>query len=162
MKLFMAIFALLFISSISCSTDFDVQPDSTDFITYGLGGGELGAEWTEITIKGNGEVQYHYRFPLGTEKQQRETSKQILLSSKEMKNLLQSLVSAGLFDLSSEPTRGADIPASTIKAEIDGHTIQARIDNLFTAGQEKNSQWKQVHDLLWPLIKRAHPERRAN
>ena len=135
-------------SSIPRQIRFEVQPDESDFIDYTFGGGELGADITTIAIQGDGQVTYHYSLPyVGTWPQQQITRER-QLSADELRTLWQSLVDAGLFDLESQETQGADVPRTSIRAAIDNHELDVSFDG---------TPDERIHGQIIRLIKTLHP-----
>lgn len=107
---------------------FVAQPDESDFIEYTFGGGEVGAQWTQITIRGDGHITYHYVFPYAGTWPQEEMTREHSLSPSETQELFQSLVDAGLFALRDLRYEGADIPRTTITASVDERNLEVSID----------------------------------
>ena len=112
----------------SSQARFAVRPDGDDLIEYTFGGGEVGADWTQITIRGDGHVTYHYLFSYAGTLAQEEMTREHFLSSSETQELFQSLVDAGLFALTDVRDGGVDIPRATITASVDGHDLEVSID----------------------------------
>ena len=127
---------------------FQVQPDENDFITYSFGGGELGADATSISIRGDGQVTYHYGLPYSGSDPQEEIIRDHQLTQTELQTLWQSLVDAGLFDLKSQETQGADVPRTSIQASIDNHELDVSFDG---------TPAETIHGSISRLIKTIHP-----
>jgi hypothetical protein len=117
---------------------FVVQTDENDFMEYAFGGGEYGADWTQITIRGNGHVTYHYIFPYAGSWPQEEMIQEHTLSPSASQELFQALVDAGLFALRDLRYEGEDNPRTTIAASIDGHELKVSIDS--TPNEQIHSQ----------------------
>jgi hypothetical protein len=126
----------------------EMKPDISDIVVYGFGGGEPGSPWTELTIKGDGTLEYF--FSSGRDRMRRE----IKLSSEDTQKLFQALVDDGLFQLRSEKTQGADIPSITIKAHIGGRNHNARID----ITSKRSEQWQRIIGRFQRLLKTVLPD----
>jgi hypothetical protein len=147
-EILLPIFVVIALLFGGCRTTFAVEPDRTDFISYAFGGGEVGADFSEIEIRGDGAITYRYTYPVPRRKELiRETS----LSPAKTKKLMQDLVDAGLFDLKSERLGGADLDWAKVRAQIDGREV----DVVFTG---KFDGLSGVQELILPLIKEIHPE----
>lgn len=129
---------------------FDLKLDKTDYLDYSFGGGELGAEWTQIVICGDGRVTYLYRLPYTGTWPQEEITIEYQLSEPETLDFFQSLVDAGLYDLKNQETGGVDVPRTSIRSTLDGHSLKVSFDG--TPGEE-------IHNKIMVLIKEVHPER---
>jgi hypothetical protein len=143
----------LSLSIINCSplpVRFTVELDESDFIDYGFGGGELGAEWTHIVIRGDGQVMYQYTFPYNGTWPQDNIDIEHQLSLPETKELFQSLVDNGLFDLSDVKSGGADVPATIITASFDEHSLKVYVE-----GTPDES----IHRKISDIVSMIHPER---
>jgi hypothetical protein len=130
-----------------CRTTFAVEPDRTDFISYSFGGGEVGADFGEIKIRGDGAVTYRYTYP---EPRREELTRETALSPAETKKIMQGLIDAGLFDLKSERLGGADLDWAKVRAQMDGREVGADFAGRFDG-------LKEVRELILPLIKDLHP-----
>jgi hypothetical protein len=127
---------------------FQVQPDENDFITYSFGGGELGADATSISIRGDGQITYHYSLPYSGTGPQEQITRDHQLAQAELQTLWQSLVDAGLFDLKTQETQGADMPRTWIQASIDNHELDVAFDGIPD---------ERIHGPISRLIKTIHP-----
>jgi hypothetical protein len=107
---------------------FVVRPDENDFIEYAFGGGELGAPWTQMTIRGDGRITYHYVFPNAGTWPREEMIREHSLSPSETQRLFQALVDAGLFGLIDLRSESVGISRTTIAASIDGHELKVSIE----------------------------------
>ncbi len=151
--LFQLILALILLAS-GCNSappkhiSFEVQPDESDFINYTFGGGELGADATYIAIRGNGQVTYHYFLPYAGTEPQEQITRDHQLAKAELQRLWQALVDAGLFDLETQETQGADVPRTTIQASIDNHDLDVSFDG---------TPDDRIHSQINSLIKEIHP-----
>jgi hypothetical protein len=134
---------------VGCRSSVNVKPDRSDFVTYRFGGGEAGADFTEITIRGDGTVSYEYHFPL---KKRDVLTRKAVLNPAETKILFQDLVSAGLFGLKSDRMGGADLDWADIRAQVDNRRVEAKFIGRFEG-------LKEVRRLFSPLLKKMHPER---
>ena len=141
---------LLMASCLLKQKQFDVQLDASDVLEYGFGGGELGADWTQIVISGDGHVTYHYTFPFVGTWPQEEMNKEHQLTLQETEMLFQSLVDAGLFSLRRMPTLDADVPRTNIMASFGGREVEASMDG---------TPDEAIHGLMMALIAKIHPER---
>ncbi len=113
----------------------------------------MGAEWTQITIRGDGQVTYRYRFPYTGTWPQQEITREHWLSSDETRQLFQSLVDAGLLGLRSQETQGADVPGTSVAAHIDGRSLDMSMDG---------TPDEAIHNQMRQLIEGLHPERWQN
>jgi hypothetical protein len=129
---------------------FIAQPDESDFINYSFGGGELGADGTSIVIQGDGQITYHYTFPYNGTWPQDATTRDHQLSSLETKELFQSLVDNGLFDLTDVDYGGVDVTVTKIMAFIDGHRLEVSIEGFPD---------ESIHGQIKEVISKIHPER---
>ena len=149
--LFCLIFALSLLAA-GCSEEkpivFDVQLDESDVINYAFGGGELGADATYITIRGDGHVTYTYSFPYVGTWPQETLTREHQLSNAETQILFQSLVNAGFFDLKSQETQGADVPRTSIQTSVDNHNLDISFD-----GTPKEA----IHSQITSLIAKIYP-----
>ncbi len=134
---------------VGCRSPVNVKPDRSDFVTYRFGGGEVGADFTEITIRGDGTVSYGYHFPLN---ERDVLTRKAVLSPAETKNLFQELANAGLFGLISDRMGGADLDWADIRAQVDNRRVEAKFIGRFEGLTE-------VRRLFSPLLKKMHPER---
>lgn len=147
------IFALLLLAS-GChlapprQTSFQVQPDQSDFINFAFGGGEMGADATYLAIQGDGHVTYSYSLPYSYSGPQEPITREHQLAKTELQTLFQSLVDAGLFDLKSRQTQGADVPRTSIQASIDNHELDVAFDG---------TPDEMIYHHISRLIKTIHP-----
>ncbi len=109
-------------------TPFVVSPDEDDFITYQFGGGELGADFTEVTIRGDGHVAYRYLLPYTGTWPQEEITRENQLSPAETEAFFQALVDGGIFGLESQASQGADVPRTTITIHLDERELEVNLD----------------------------------
>ncbi|MCB0162575.1 MAG: hypothetical protein KDI79_00010 [Anaerolineae bacterium] len=134
--------------SLSKRTLFEVQPDESDFITYTFGGGEVGADATSVSIRGDGQVTYHYLLPYMGAWPQEQLTREHQLPPDELRTLWQSLVDAGLFDLKSQKTQGADVPRTAVQAAIDNHKLDVAFDG---------TPDERIHGQISRLTQTIHP-----
>jgi len=127
---------------------FEVQPDDGNFIEYGFGGGELGADYTRISIRGDGQVTFYYLLPYSGTGPQEQIIREHQLSDVEIQALFQSLVDAGLFNLTNQQTQGADVPRTSIQASIDNHELDVSFDGTPEAA---------IHSYITSLIQEIYP-----
>jgi hypothetical protein len=127
---------------------FEVQPDESDLLEYGFGGGELGADYTQISIRGDGQVTFYYLLPYWGTWPQEQIVKEHQLADVEVEALFQSLVDAGLFNLTNQQTQGADVPRTTIKASIDNHELDISFDG---------TPDETIHSHITKLIQEIYP-----
>lgn len=120
------LFLLLTLSH--CMPSFTVQPDAADEIIYEFGGGEMGAEWTTLTMRGDGHITYRFLHPYDGAWPQEETVIEHTLSAAETEMLFQSLADAGLFRLRNVSYGGVDVDTTKITAAVDGRTLQVSIE----------------------------------
>ena len=132
------------------SIRFTAQPDESDVLNYTFGGGELGADLTQLVIRDDGHVSYRYLLPFEDSWPQDEINRDYQLSAPETEALFQSLVDAGLFDLSYAESEGVDIPRTLITASVDGHMLEAAMDGVPDAA---------IHGKIEDLVATIHPER---
>lgn len=127
---------------------FTVQADGSDYVEYAFGGGELGAEWHEITIRGDGQIEYHYVYPYAGEWPQAEFVFEYSLSAEETQHLFQGLVDARLYGLETQHAEGgADIPQTVINASLDGHELAVSVDG---------TPDEPIHNQMTALVKKVH------
>jgi len=140
--------------SLEQPTASPVQPtrqlDAHNFIEYSFGGGEVGADWTELVISGDGHIAYQYTFPNNGLGPAELLSKEYQLSPAETETFFKSLVDEGLFDLKNVDFRGVDVPVTIIKASIDGHQLEVTIE-----GTPDES----IHGKIREIIAKVHPEK---
>jgi hypothetical protein len=134
---------------VGCRSPVNVKPHRSDFVTYRFGGGEVGADFTEITIRGDGSVTYRYHYPL---KEKDVLERKSVLSLGETKIFFQDLTNAGLFGLKSDRMGGADLDWADIRAQVDNRRVEAKYIGRFEGLTE-------VRRLFFPLLKKMHPER---
>ncbi len=127
---------------------FDVSLDESDLITYQFGGGELGADFTRLTIRGDGHISYRYLLPSTGAWPQEEITKERQLSPAETEAFFQGLVEAGLFNLESQAPQGEDIPRTTITANVDHRQLEISL-----AGTPDQA----IHSQITGLIEQIHP-----
>jgi hypothetical protein len=108
------------------------SPPGGDFAAHRFGGGEVGAGWTEVTIRASGVLVYRHMTTFDGKTRVRSIRRTLHTSAVEARETLQSLVDAGLFALRSRKARGADIPTATFKARIHGRTLHVSLPMLFT------------------------------
>ena len=109
-----------------CGSRFDVKLDPSDSVTYQIGSGVVGSDWMEVTFLGDGAIKYHHIHTYAGIKPQKETVETYKISVEETKQLFQSLVDNGLFDLKSNVASGADIRLTVVSANIDGHKLRIK------------------------------------
>lgn len=127
---------------------FEVQPDESDLLEYGFGGGELGADYAHISIRGDGQVTYRYLLPYWDTWPQEQITREHQLSNVEIQALFQSLVDAGLFNLTNQQTQGADVPRTSIQASIDNQELDVSFDGTPDAA---------IHSHITRLIEEIYP-----
>jgi len=141
--------SLLLLISTGCDYRFEAEPDKNDYIIYQSGGGELGASWVKIVIRGDGSVEYHGKYPYEGTWPQKELSNTYKLSVGRTKQLFQSLIDTGLFSLKDKTMHGADLPFTGISADIDGHTLDVSW-NIIT-DSESDKKYTEVNVLIWKI-----------
>ena len=124
-----------------------IQVGEGDFIAYAFGGGEAGAEWTEITIRGDGRVTYHYRFPFAGTGPRSEITREHSLSPTETQEFFQALLDAGLFDLRDVRSGGADIPGTSITASVGGRELDVTVE--WTPDERIHGRVQALLDTIW-------------
>ena len=129
---------------------FSVQSDESNFIEYGFGGGELGADWTQLYISGDGRIMYQYTFPSDGTGDAEFLSREYQLSPTETEVLFQSLVDEGFFDLTDVDYGGVDADFTLIKASVDGHQLEVMIEG-----------WpaESIHGKMREIVDKIHPEK---
>jgi hypothetical protein len=80
----------------------------------------------EVTFLGDGAIKYHHIHTYAGIKPQKETVETYKISVEETKQLFQSLVDNGLFDLKNNVASGADIRLTVVSANIDGHKLRIK------------------------------------
>jgi hypothetical protein len=143
-KILFILFSLTIL--LGCTTRFDVDPSEDDFISYHFGGGELGADFTEIRIDGNGNITYLYKVPYEGEWPPKKVDKLYSISKNEVVTLFQTLIDRGLFDQKSKKHVGQDVPSTNVRALIDGHSINVSFPGI------------RVPQEISDLINKIHPE----
>lgn len=140
--------ALLFLRC--ASQPLDVRSGQADFVRYQIAGGEVGAPWAEITLQGDGWLEYvvHRPDPSGIGGDE-ERVRRVRLSPGETDTLLQKLVEAGLFRLPDlENTAFGCMSVVAIKASIDQKTVDIAEDAMSVP---KDATWRRVVEVLEEL-----------
>ncbi len=102
----------------ACCGPFPVNLDPSGTLKYGRGGGEVGAPWVELVVRGDGSATYRR-----TEARRGQTA-QVQVGRDQAGRLFQDLVNLGLFCLPrGRHGDGADVPATKIEALIDSREI---------------------------------------
>lgn len=110
--------AVLFLQA--CCRSFSVELDPSDVVMYGSGGGELGAPWVEVVVRGDGSVTYQE-----TEGGVKAFA-EVQMDQQEVIQLFQDLVDLGLFCMKPGlHGGGADVPVTKIEARIGGKELDA-------------------------------------
>ncbi len=62
---------VLFLSSGAAHSQVtDLPTTGTTTVEYSFGGGEMGADYTTVSVRGDGLVKYQYTFPLNKQRPQ--------------------------------------------------------------------------------------------
>lgn len=112
------VFAILY----GRDSKFEVNVDGRDSVSYEWWGGERGADWSSVTLRGNGKMVYRYVNPL---EPQRSLDIDKELSPSDTRYWLQSLVDEGIFGLSDEGLQGGCTPGAHVRADMDGYAVDA-------------------------------------
>jgi hypothetical protein len=146
MRLLLGLYGFLVLFAVlgGCERNFDLQLDKKDTIIYITGGGELGAPWTEVAFSGDGAVNYRYIHALEHNQAQRETTAKYQLFAEDTRDLFQSLIDIGFFDLKNNTVLGADIPRTMITASIDGANHQVS----WSLIKESDRQYIAINELI--------------
>jgi hypothetical protein len=126
----MVLFALLLLAV--GQDGLGASPPGGDFATYRFGEGEMGAGWTELTIREDGALIYRHMTPLDGRTPVRSIERRMYVPAPEARETLRSLADAGLFALRGRQPRGADIPTATFKARMEGRSLDVSLPMLFT------------------------------
>ena len=101
---------------------FKVHADRTDHVTCGLGGGKAGAQWDQVSLRGDGQVRWIHTDGMTARTAQEGFEKTAKLSPEDTAKWLQGVVDVGLFDL--ETTAVADDqPHTKCQGSIDGRAL---------------------------------------
>ena len=104
----------------ACCRPFSVELDPSDILMYGSGGGELGAPWVQVVVRGNGSATYQRTEGGST------ASVEVQVGRHEVIRLFQDLIDLGLFCMKSGlHGGGADVPVTKLEARIDGRKLDA-------------------------------------
>jgi hypothetical protein len=107
-------------------------PAEGDFASYRFGGGEVGADWTELTIHEGGALIYRHMTTFGGRTPVRLIERRMYVPAPEARETLRSLTDGGLFALKSRRPRGVDVPTAAFRARMDGRSLDVSLPMLFT------------------------------
>jgi hypothetical protein len=146
----LVIYSLLVLIFTGCDYRFESKPDKNDYIIYQSGSGELGSSWVKIIFHGDGSVGYFAEYPYEEIQPHKVISGTYKLSMERAEKLFQSLIDAGLFSLKDKTMQGADLPFTSISANIDGHTLDVSW-NVIT-DSDSDQKYSKVNILILEIL----------
>ncbi len=147
------VIALLLSSGAAHSQMTDLPAISTTTVEYSFGGGEMGSDYTIVSVRGDGLVKYQYTFPLNKQRLQEKLNREKNLSKKEVIEFYKSLMEAGVLKLRDYPPQCCDIPSHTLVLKVPGNSRKASSQILST-----DPEWNAIISIFGSLLKTLHPE----